>query len=187
MTSALVIVDVQNDFVEGGSLAVQGGKYLADSIDKYLRMLGSLYDVVIATRDWHDTGDNAGHFSTNPDFKDTWPPHCVMGSSGADLAFSEGYDYLISKGMGKPAYSAAQGRCIFGGGETYLHLLDRLRVHKVDMCGIATDYCVAASAHDTFAAGYDVRVLSHLCAGVAEDTTAEALANMRSAGIKVLP
>lgn len=186
MTSALVIVDVQNDFVEGGSLAVTGGKYLADSIDKYLRMMSMLYDVVIATRDWHEPDDNGGHFSAEPDFKDTWPPHCVMGTAGAELVFSEGYDYLISKGQGEPAYSAAQGRYLLTG-ETYLHLLDRLRVHKVDVCGIATDYCVAATAYDTFAAGYDVRVLSHLCAGVAVTTTAKALSNMRLTGIKVVP
>ena len=87
MSRALLIVDVQNDFTEGGALAVAGGDDVASAVSDFLALHASEYDVIVASRDWHDAeGDNGGHFATDaaPDFAGTWPVHCVAGTEGAE-------------------------------------------------------------------------------------------------------
>ncbi|MGN6301371.1 MAG: isochorismatase family protein [Angustibacter sp.] len=181
---ALVVVDVQNDFCEGGSLAVTGGNDVASAIAELVRSGG--YRHVVATQDWHvDPGE---HFSDHPDFVDTWPRHCAAETHGADLHDAvprELLDAVFRKGAHAAAYSgfegttdAADGRCT--------GLADWLRqrgVESVDVVGIATDHCVRATALDAAAAGFTTRVLLDRTAGVAEQTTGRALDELRAAGV----
>jgi nicotinamidase/pyrazinamidase len=187
---ALFIIDVQNDFTEGGSLGVDGGAAVAADVTSYLRGHHGDYDVVFASRDWHDaTGDNGGHFATSkaPDFVVTWPRHCVAGTTGAEYhaALDQSLiDIHIRKGQGVPAYSIFEGTA--DDGETVRQKLDELDVTDVDVVGIATDYCVRASALDALAAHRRVRVLTDLVAGVAADSSAAALSELKDAGATVV-
>jgi len=185
MTRALFIIDVQNDFTEGGALGVTGGAAVAEGVTRLLTEHPDRYDVVIASRDWHDShNDNGGHFHETPDFVDTWPVHCVAGTPGADYhpAIDESLiDVHVRKGQGKPAYSIFEGTT--DNGETVTALLDRLDVTEIDVVGIATDYCVLASALDARQAGRAVRVLTDLVAGVAPETSATALETMAAADV----
>jgi len=191
MTRALVIVDVQNDFTEGGALGVQGGAAVAAAITEHLRAHPDDYDVVIASRDWHDAdNDNGGHFAVDgaPDFVTTWPPHCMAGTDGAEYHpdIDTGLiDIHVRKGQGVPAYSIFEGTT--DDGRRLVTALDELGVTDVDVVGIATDYCVLASARDALAAGHRVRVLSDLVAGVAPETSAAALRDLAAAGAEVVP
>ena len=179
---ALIVVDVQNDFCEGGSLAVPGGSAVAAAISAYLAAAGDGYAHVVASRDHHlDPGD---HFSDHPDFAASWPPHCVAGTAGAE--FHPGLDTgrveaVFSKGAHAAAYSAFEGT-----DETGTPLADwllRRGVDALDVTGIATDYCVRATALDASRQGFATRVLLPLTAGVAPVTTGEALAAMKAAGV----
>jgi nicotinamidase/pyrazinamidase len=191
MTRALVIVDVQNDFTEGGALGVQGGAAVAAAITEHLREHPDDYDVVIASRDWHDAdNDNGGHFALDgePDFVTTWPPHCMAGTDGAEYHpdIDTGLiDIHVRKGQGVPAYSIFEGTT--DDGRRLVTALNELGVTDVDVVGIATDYCVLASARDALAAGRRVRVLSDLVAGVAPETSAAALRDLAAAGAEVVP
>lgn len=244
MTRALLIVDVQNDFTEGGALGVDGGAAVARGITALVRggaggSAGSAgagraggagrasgvsgasasgasaaYDLVVASRDWHDEGnDNGGHFAggADPDFVSTWPVHCVAGTVGADYHPSLDtalIDVHVRKGMGEPAYSMFEG--VTDDGSRVASVLARAGVDSVDVVGIATDYCVRASALDAVAllgAGVGalrgslgagagagaggvgagrVRVLGDLVAGVDARSSAAALDEMRAAGIEVV-
>jgi nicotinamidase/pyrazinamidase len=187
---ALFIIDVQNDFTEGGSLGVDGGVAVAANVTGYLRARLTDYDVVFASRDWHDAvGDNGGHFATTepPDYVVTWPRHCVAGTSGAEYHAALDtslVDIHIRKGQGVPAYSIFEGTA--DDGETVLQKLDELDVTDVDVVGIATDYCVRASALDALGAHRRVRVLTDLVAGVAADSSAAALDELKDAGVTVV-
>jgi len=188
MTRALFIIDVQNDFTEGGALGVDGGAAVAAGITSYLAELQDGYDLVFASRDWHDAdNDNGGHFSDTPDYRETWPPHCVAGTPGAeyhpDLDVSV-IDIHIKKGQGLPAYSIFEGTADGGehDGDTVSRLLDQLGVTEIDLVGLATDHCVRASALDAIEHGRHVRVLTDLVAGVAEETSEAALAELGHAG-----
>ena len=183
---ALIIVDVQNDFCEGGSLAVAGGGAVARSISALLAAGGHGYDHVVATKDYHI--DPGGHFARDPDYSHSWPAHCVAGSAGAefhpDLA-TEPIEAVFRKGAHAAAYSGFEGRDDAG-----TPLADWLRAHDVDavdVAGIATDYCVRATAADAAANGFRTRVLLGLTAGVAPGTTAEAITSLRDGGIEVSP
>ncbi|MDQ0663854.1 nicotinamidase/pyrazinamidase [Arthrobacter ulcerisalmonis] len=201
MSRALIIVDVQNDFCEGGSLAVPGGAAVAVAISEYLDAHNSEFDYVVATQDWHI--DPGSHFSDAPDYKDSWPPHCVAGSRGAELhpdLDTEFIDAYFRKGQFAAAYSAFEGLLApedavptgerQAGGlpgstealepdEDAIGLDDWLQSHDVEdvvVVGIATDYCVKATALDAVQAGYGVTVVRSLTAGIAddlEDTVAE--------------
>lgn len=190
MSRALLIIDVQNDFTEGGALGVDGGAAVAQSITDHLRANPDLYDVVIASRDWHDgDNDNGGHFAGEdaaPDFVDTWPAHCVAGSDGAEYhpAIDTGLiDIHVRKGQGVPAYSIFEGTT--DDGRALPVALDALGVTEVDMVGIATDYCVRASALDALGSGRQVRVLRDLVAGVAAESSEAALHEIAAAGGRV--
>jgi nicotinamidase/pyrazinamidase len=187
---ALFVIDVQNDFTEGGALGVSGGAAVAANVTSYLRSAPTDYDVVFASRDWHDaTGDNGGHFALTeaPDFVTTWPPHCVAGTSGAEYhaALDQSLiDLHVRKGQGVPAYSIFEGTT--DSGETVLQKLDELDITDVDVVGIATDYCVRASALDALGAHRRVRVLTDLVAGVAPASSAAALDEVKDAGAIVV-
>jgi len=187
MSRALLIVDVQNDFTEGGALGVNGGAAVAAGITTLLGEHADDYDLVIASRDWHDgTGDNGGHFSEHPDFVDSWPPHCVAGTTGSEYhsaLASDRIDVHIKKGQGKPAYSAFEGADDFGKG--IREVFQAHGVTEVDIVGIATDYCVRASALDALADGEHVRVLTDLVAGVADASSERALDELVEAGAEL--
>jgi len=190
---ALFVIDVQNDFTEGGALAVAGGSAVAAGITEYLRANPGRYDLVIASRDWHDgDNDNGGHFASggtgaDPDFVDTWPRHCVAGTPGAEYhpaLDTSLIDVHVKKGQGVPAYSIFEGTT--DEGSELIELLDDRGVDVVHVAGIATDYCVLASARDALDAGRDVTVLTELVAGVAPESSAAALRDLESAGAHLL-
>jgi nicotinamidase/pyrazinamidase len=189
MSRALLIVDVQNDFTEGGALGVDGGAAVAAGITEYLERHADDYDVVLASRDWHDgENDNGGHFAVGaePDFVVTWPRHCVSGTPGADYhpaLDTRRIDVHIRKGQGRPAYSMFEGTA--DDGSPMPEVLARHDVTEVDVVGIATDYCVRASALDAVDYGASVRVLTDLVAGVAATSSAAALQELRDAGVAV--
>ncbi len=190
MSTALIVVDVQNDFCEGGSLPVAGGAQVAADVATLLhhRRTGdpevSAYDLVVATKDHHiDPGD---HWAREPDYVDSWPVHCRVGTEGEAFHPNldpQPFDAIFLKGEHAAAYSGFEGTAATG--ET---LADWLRAHdvtKVDICGIATDHCVRATALDAAQEGFETTVLLDLCAGVAPESTEAALAAMREAGVSV--
>lgn len=188
MSRALLIVDVQNDFTEGGALGVEGGDAVASAISTLLAARAGDYAVIVASRDWHDAdGDNGGHFSETPDFVDTWPVHCVAGTSGAEydpLLVTDAVTHHVRKGQGEPAYSMFEG--VTADGETVGAVLAAAGVLNADVVGIATDYCVRASALDAIAHGVDVRIFTDLVAGVASESSAAALAELAHAGAELV-
>jgi nicotinamidase/pyrazinamidase len=190
MARALLIVDVQNDFTEGGALAVTGGARVAEGITAYLGEHAASYDVVLASRDWHDgDSDNGGHFADGlPDYVDTWPRHCVAGTAGADYhpaLDTSAVDVHVRKGQGVPAYSLFEGTTD-DGTTAGVALADR-GVTEVDVVGLATDHCVRASALDAIEHGLHVRILTDLIAGVAADSSAAALAEIARQGGELVP
>jgi nicotinamidase/pyrazinamidase len=188
---ALIVVDVQNDFCEGGSLAVEGGAEAAFRIGGLLHRWQEAeprdrdYDVIVATRDHHI--DPGSHFSDDPDFVDSWPPHCVVGTDGAAFHPNldpQPFDAIFLKGEHQAAYSGFEGKAADG-----TPLAEWLRTHEVataDVCGIATDYCVRATALDAQRAGFRTRVLMEYVAGVAPKTTEKALVELRAAGVTIV-
>jgi nicotinamidase/pyrazinamidase len=191
VTRALIVVDVQNDFCEGGSLAVAGGARVAYRIGQLLHHWTSGdpkapdYAQVVATQDHHV--DPGAHFSATPDFKDSWPPHCVAGTDG--VAFHPNLDpqpfaAIFRKGEHAAAYSGFEGH-----GPDGRSLTEWLRSHEVtdlDICGIATDHCVRATALDGVGNGFTVRVLDDLCAAVDPVTGQAAITEMRAAGVSIV-
>lgn len=191
MPRALLIIDVQNDFTEGGALGVEGGAAVAAAVTSLVQATPGGYDLVMASRDWHDAeGDNGGHFAGDsaPDFVSTWPVHCVAGTAGADYhpaLAADAIDVHVKKGQGKPAYSLFEGTT--DDGVSPAEVLSAAGIDAVDIVGIATDHCVRASALDAVGAGLRVRVLSDLVAGVAPGPSAAALDELRAAGVVVEP
>jgi nicotinamidase/pyrazinamidase len=209
MSRALIIVDVQNDFCEGGSLPVAGGADVAGAISEYVDAHHGEFDHIVATQDWHI--DPGAHFSETPDFKDSWPPHCVAGTRGAELHPDLDTEYIqayFQKGQFTAAYSGFEGLLApedavptgdrqpgslpadagaFAPADDAIGLDDWLQSHDVEdvvVVGIATDYCVMATALDAVQAGYSVTVLRSLTAGIAEDLD-DAVAEMELGGVDV--
>jgi nicotinamidase/pyrazinamidase len=183
VAKALLVVDVQNDFCEGGSLAVDGGAAVAASISALLASAD--YAVVAATRDAHRDPD--GHFSTAPDFVDSWPPHCVIGTPGAELHPNfdpQRVDAIFDKGEWQAAYSGFEGHD--GDGTSLADWLRAAAVEAVDVVGIATDHCVRATALDAAREGFATTVLLDYTAGVAAETVDSALRQMREAGVTLV-
>ena len=190
MSRALFVIDVQNDFCEGGALACQGGAQVAANITAYLKSSKSDYDFVIASRDWHTPNSlNGGHFPTQgnePDFVNTWPLHCIAGEHGAEYHLNLDaslIDIHIKKGQGQHGYSIFDG--ITDTGEKLQELIQRLGIAEVDVVGIATDYCVRASALDANNSGLEVRVITSLTAGVSAVSTEAAIDELVDAGVRV--
>jgi nicotinamidase/pyrazinamidase len=186
MTRALFIIDVQNDFTEGGALGVEGGAAVAAGITELLTAQSDAYRYIFASRDWHDIdNDNGGHFARDaaPDYVTTWPVHCVAGTTGAEYhpaLATDAVSFHIRKGQGRPAYSIFEGTTETG--ETVGELLTGHGVTDVDIVGLATDHCVRASALDALEHGQRVRVLTDLIAGVAPAASEAALAEIAHAG-----
>jgi nicotinamidase/pyrazinamidase len=182
---ALIVVDVQNDFCEGGSLPVTGGAALAKAITAYLTA-GTDYRHVVATQDFHiDPGD---HFSDRPDYSSSWPPHCLAGSSGAQFhpsLDSARFDAVFRKGAYDAGYSGFEG--VDDSGTSLAEWLAQHDVDQVDVVGIATDHCVRRTAEDAAHAGLGTRVLLDLTAGVGEESTAAAIEALRAAGVAIEP
>ena len=180
---ALIIVDVQNDFCEGGSLAVAGGAAVARAISAHLTGDHG-YAHVVATKDFHV--DPGSHFSDHPDYAASWPPHCVAGTTGADFhpdLDTSAVEAVFRKGAHAAAYSGFEGLDDSG-----TLLGDWLRGHgvdEVDVVGIATDYCVHATAADAARTGLKTRVLLDLTAGVAPESTAKAIEDLRAGGVEL--
>ncbi|MGO4631604.1 isochorismatase family protein [Streptomyces sp. 2RAF24] len=189
MHRALIVVDVQNDFCEGGSLAVAGGADVAAAVtDLVGQAAGAAYRHVVATRDHHI--DPGAHFSERPDYVDSWPRHCVAGTEGvgfhpnfAPAVASGAVDAVFDKGAYEAAYSGFEGRD--ENGETLAEWLRERQVTEVDVVGIATDHCVRATALDAAREGFRTQVLLDLTAGVARETTDRALAELRAAGVEL--
>jgi nicotinamidase/pyrazinamidase len=184
------VVDVQNDFCEGGSLAVAGGAEVAGLISTFVDEHGDDYATIAATADWHE--DPGPHFSSDPDFVDTWPPHCRIGTVGADFhpavkrAVARA-SAVFRKGQFRAAYSGFEGHA--PDPDTGIPLGEWLRdqqIGAVDIMGIATDHCVRATSLDAARAGFGVRVHLHLTAGVLASTTAQALDELRNAGAELV-
>jgi nicotinamidase/pyrazinamidase len=183
MTRALVVVDVQSDFCEGGSLPVTGGTAVAAAISGYLA--NSDYDHVVATRDAHR--DPGAHFAATPDYVDTWPAHCVVGTPGVEFHPAldlQRIEAVFDKGAYAAAYSGFEGAT--PDGTSLAAWLHERGVDVIDVVGLATDHCVQATALDAARAGFTTRVLLALTAGVAPETTDAALAEMASAGVDVV-
>lgn len=189
MNRALLIVDVQNDFTEGGALAVAGGDAVASGVSAFLAEYAGEYAAIIASRDWHDAdSDNGGHFAPEPDYVDTWPVHCVADTDGAaydPLLTTDAVTHHVRKGQGVPAYSMFEGTTEQG--DTVGDILAAHGVTDADVVGIATDHCVRASALDAVAHGVHVRVLTGLIAGVGEESSQAALAELAHAGAELVP
>lgn len=197
MPRALIVVDVQNDFCEGGALAVEGGAAVAGAVSTYLHEHGDEYALVAATADWHEPlpDTNDGHFAADgaPDYVTTWPEHCVRGTHGAayhpDLRLPEGTVH-VRKGQGRQDYSGFAGQVLGAPGATAdpADLAGVLRAHdvdQVDVVGLATDHCVTATALDARDAGFTVRVLTDLTAGVAAATCVAALTRLAGAQVEL--
>lgn len=191
MTRALIVTDVQNDFCEGGSLPVRGGAEVAYMIGEKLRAWQAAderdkeYDHIIACRDHHiDPGE---HFSDEPDYVTSWPRHCVAHTEGAGFHPNldpQPFAAVFSKGEYSHGYSAFEGKSAEG-----VALADWLRDHGVeqlDIAGLATDYCVKATALDAVREGFRARVLLDLTAGVSRKTTEAALREMQEAGVELV-
>ncbi|MBI3228510.1 MAG: isochorismatase family protein [Mycolicibacterium cosmeticum] len=180
---ALIVVDVQRDFCEGGSLAVAGGAEVARAVTALLTAHN--YDHVVATKDNHI--DPGSHFSETPDYRDSWPRHCVVGTPGVEFHPSfdpAAVEAVFTKGEYSAAYSGFEGADAAGTGlASWLH---ERGVDEVDVVGIATDYCVKATAADAAAEGFRTRVLLDLTAGVAPTSTSDAVVALREAGVEVV-
>ncbi|HEY7225521.1 MAG TPA: isochorismatase family protein [Micromonosporaceae bacterium] len=192
MTRALLIVDVQNDFCEGGSLPVVGGAAVAASISALLaaeasqRSEGGVprWDHIVATQDHHI--DPGNHFAEHPDFVDTWPAHCVVGTVGAQFhpaLDTDRFEAVFVKGEHRAAYSGFEGRA---GGISLAAWLRMRGVTEVEIAGLTTDHCVRASALDAVHDGFTTTVLLDHTAGVAAPTTADAIDAMRQAGVRLI-
>lgn len=202
MNRALIIVDVQYDFLEGGPLGVEGGFAVADKLADLFRTHSDFleqYSMIVTTQDWHiQPGD---HFSATPDFVDSWPEHCVARTPGANIEGSlsaaiSGWDYMrndeypvevvnVRKGMYNASYSGFQG--INNKFNPLDVILWDAGIKAVDVCGLATDYCVKETAVDAQVKGFYTTVLKDLSAGINPDTV-EALYNggLEKLGINVV-
>jgi len=188
--NALIIVDVQNDFVEGGSLAVDGGTLVAERLaDKVPHTFQKMFDHIVVTQDWHI--DPGTHFSENPDFVDTWPVHCVAEEKGSEIvpvlqkALESVPHINIRKGMYEAAYSGFEGQTVEG--QTLTEVLRVLEVSDVTVVGIATEHCVKATALDAAQEGFNTTVWSDYTVGIDSDRVDNSLDyDLPENGIKVI-
>jgi nicotinamidase/pyrazinamidase len=185
MARALLIVDVQPTFCEDGELPVPGGNETAFRVAEFLLAHRDDYQLTITSQDWHI--DPPDHFSDDPDFIDSWPPHGLAGSPNADLhpalvaALGEdGADVTIKKGQHAAAYSAFEGTD--PAGAPLRDLLSGAAVDRLDICGIAETHCVRSSALDALKLGLEVRIFGDLTVPVTEDLGRAARAELSAAG-----
>lgn len=206
MTRALIIVDVQNDFCEGGSLAVDGGADVAARLSDFIDAEGGEFDYIVATQDWHI--DPGAHFSDTPDYRHSWPVHCVADTKGSRFhpeLDTENVEAVFRKGQFEAAYSGFEGVLApedeVPTGEQKLGALDDLtpdepvtlddwlrerEVDEVAVVGLATDFCVRATALDAVAAGYSTAVLLSYTRGVQPDGVETTLEELEDAGVELV-
>lgn len=186
MTRALIVVDVQPTFCESGALPVEGGNACAERIAAFAAAHRSDYALVATTQDWHV--DPGAHFSSTPDFVDTWPPHGVAGTPEAELhpaLAGLNADIAVKKGRFEAAYSGFEG--IAEDGRTLESALTAAGVTEVDVVGLAQSHCVCETALDAKRAGFEARVLSDLTVPVSPETGTAASARLAAAGIPEVP
>lgn len=204
MRTALIVVDVQNDFCEGGSLAVDGGSDVAAAISEHIEQHHGDYEAIVGTLDWHISPGS--HFSEDPDFRTSWPVHCVAETKGADTHDEFETDRIeawFRKGEYEAAYSGFEGVLApetstpLGAveeedeaeDEEPIGLDDWLRdreIEAVDIVGLAADHCVRATALDAADAGYETRVLLSLSAAVSPDSLEDVIDELDDAGVEVV-
>ncbi len=179
---ALLVVDVQPTFCEGGALGVEGGNEVAQRIADFVSTNRADYDLIVTTQDWHiDPGD---HFAEEPDFVDTWPAHGVAGTAEAELhpALADlNADVQIKKGAYEAAYSGFEGT-----DESERSLLTVLRdafIDQVDVVGIAESHCVKHTALDAYSNGFETRVFTDLTVPVSPEQGAAARVEMANTGV----
>lgn len=206
LRNALIVVDVQNDFCPGGSLPVAGGDEVAQKIHDFIWKVGDEYNLIVATKCWHPDDMAFEHFSIDPDYVDTWPRHCVRDSEGAKfhpnlMEVSEvemvpgsdpelwiDFDQIFYKGMDSAAYSGFEGYA--SPNPKLLPLQEYLETHRVghvDIVGLATDFCVKATALDAQALGFSTTVFLNMVAGVTPDSAKAAAKEMAEAGVHLVP
>ena len=182
---ALILVDIQPTFCEGGALGVEGGNRVARDVAEFVKLNRDNYRVVISTQDWHI--EPGRHFSEDPDFVDTWPPHGVAGTEEAELhpAIDPLPDIRLKKGQYAAAYSGFEGTT--EDGRTLGQILDELDITAVDIVGLAQSHCVKDTALDALAKVREVRVFTDLTAPVSPELGEQAALVMEGAGIVQLP
>ena len=188
MSKALIVVDVQNDFCEGGSLAVTGGLAVAERVFKHLQTLDSS-TLTVATKDNHILPGT--HWSKTPDYVDTWPVHCEVGTPGNEFApplRADMFDYVVTKGEFDACYSGFEGYVHerFKEKVSLKQVLTSHGIIDVEVCGLATDYCVQATALAAVSIGFEVTLLADMCAGVADDSTKRAMDKMLDMGVNII-
>lgn len=187
--TAIVVVDVQNDFCEGGALAVAGGNEVAEAVADWVQNIPHEEDdvyTVVATQDWHINPKD--HFSETPDYVDTWPPHCEVGTRGAELhpALRDfEFDVVFHKGEWHAAYSGFEGWSKVPS-QTLHTYLQAQNVEMVVVVGLAFDYCVAATAKDAARTGYRTVVLTNFTASVHPENNAKTMRELQESGVIVL-
>ena len=196
--TGVIVVDVQGDFTtyKNGSLAVAGtDKAFVDKVQKSTEALSAKGYPIFGTQDWHPA-DHVSFFSNHSGKKPfeaiqiedrtqvLWPPHCVQGTQNARVLVDNNlFLAIVKKGQDKK-YDSYSGFQDDGGAKTEMNLiLQKNGIKELIVYGIATDYCVKATAIDAAAAGYKVTVIEGLSKGVAPDTTAKALEEMKAKGI----
>ncbi|MCL3861262.1 isochorismatase family protein [Actinotalea sp. K2] len=185
---ALLVVDVQPTFCEGGALGVEGGHAVAQAIAAFADATRGSYDLLVTTQDWHI--DPGGHFAVppaEPDYVDTWPPHGLAGTQEAELhpALADlAADVAVKKGAYAAAYSGFEG--VDAQGRELVEILHEAGITAVDVVGIAESHCVRATALDALAAGLSTRVLLDLTVPVTPEQGATARREMAAAGADLL-
>jgi nicotinamidase/pyrazinamidase len=181
----LLIVDVQPTFCEGGELPVEGGNLVAERIADYLAERRHEYALVATSQDWHSAPGS--HFSDNPDYRHSWPPHGIVGTANAELHPSlvlalgeQGADVSVKKGLYSAAYSAFEGHDTAG--RPLAEALTEAGIEAVDVCGIAESHCVRETALDAIGSGLAVRLLTDLTVPVTPAAGVEARAAVEAAG-----
>lgn len=186
MRTALVVVDMQNDFMDGGALPVKGSLALIPIINKTIASLLAHNALIITTQDWH----TLDHSQLQPN-GGLWPVHCIQNSHGAELAdglILPPETLSVFKGLDKTAdgYSGFEGAELEEPNASLENILKAHNITHVYVCGVATDYCVKATALDAAKLGYQTSLINNCIAGVEEGTTDAALGDMAKAGVVAL-
>jgi nicotinamidase/pyrazinamidase len=189
MRNALLIVDLQNDFVEGGSLPVPGGMQVAAHVARHVRHFRSEYAFVVASRDIHE--DPPDHFADQPDYITTWPKHGLVGTPGGalvtpiyNLVREKLIQVVVDKGRHAAATSAFEA--LDARGHPLLDVLREQRVDHIDICGLITEYCIRASALDARKHEFQARVLVNLCGAANPQAGQLAFEEMKAAGCQLM-
>jgi nicotinamidase/pyrazinamidase len=189
MRNALLVVDVQNDFVEGGSLAVPGGILVAAHIARHVRHFRSEYVFVVASRDYHE--DPEAHFSDQPDYISTWPKHGLIGTAGAalctpisNLVREKLIHVVVDKGRHAAAVSAFEAQDVRG--HMLVDVMREQRIDHIDICGFITEYCIRDTALEARKFEFQVRILINLCGSASPEAAKLAFEEMKAAGCQIM-